>query len=578
MSPGRALSAASTQTRRPTFRPAARRSPTASLADGSHTFEVRATDPAGNTDPTPASRTFTVDTVPPDTTITGGPRGAHQRPNPDLHLLLRRGRLDLRVPPRLRRRSRLQRSGDRPHPSASLSDGTHTFEVRATDPAGNTDPTPASRGLHRRHRRRPDTTINRRPERLAPTTPPRPSPSPPRRPARASSAASTPTPSPPAARRDDPHAAPRSDGTHTFEVRATDPAGNTDPTPASARLHGRHRARPDTTITRRPERAAPTTRPRPSPSPPRRPGLDLRVPHRLRRLRRLQLREHPHARRPRSRTASHTFEVRATDPAGNTDPTPGLARLHASTPRRRNTTIDRRPSGRHQRPDPDLHLLLRGGRLDLRVPLRLRRLRACAALRQRPTPTSTSLSDSSHTFEVRATDPAGNTDPTPGLARASRVDTVPPNTTITGGPSGATNDPTPTFTFSSSEAGLDLPVQARLRRLCAPAARRRPPRTSRTAPTPSTSAPPTRPATSTPPRPPHLHGPNRRGQRLGHDPRGHGGAGGQGQPGDHPALRLDPAGHRPPRAAPTRAPASTRARAAPEAATTPPTAPPPGSP
>jgi glucose/arabinose dehydrogenase len=35
------------------------------LAPGSHTFEVRATDPAGNTDPTPATRTWTIEVPPP---------------------------------------------------------------------------------------------------------------------------------------------------------------------------------------------------------------------------------------------------------------------------------------------------------------------------------------------------------------------------------------------------------------------------------------------------------------------------------------------------------------------------------
>jgi secreted trypsin-like serine protease len=41
--------------------PGASHTPAAPLADGAHTFEVRATDPPDNIDPTPASRSFTVD-------------------------------------------------------------------------------------------------------------------------------------------------------------------------------------------------------------------------------------------------------------------------------------------------------------------------------------------------------------------------------------------------------------------------------------------------------------------------------------------------------------------------------------
>src|SRR5690349_24941913 len=43
------------------------------LADGSHTFDVRAIDQAGNVDQSAASSSWTVDTTPPTTTITQSP-------------------------------------------------------------------------------------------------------------------------------------------------------------------------------------------------------------------------------------------------------------------------------------------------------------------------------------------------------------------------------------------------------------------------------------------------------------------------------------------------------------------------
>ncbi|WP_163110787.1 hypothetical protein, partial [Acinetobacter baumannii] len=43
------------------------------LGDGAHTFDVRATDAAGNVDASPATFGWTVDTAAPNTTITAQP-------------------------------------------------------------------------------------------------------------------------------------------------------------------------------------------------------------------------------------------------------------------------------------------------------------------------------------------------------------------------------------------------------------------------------------------------------------------------------------------------------------------------
>ena len=125
---------------------------TAALADGTHTFQVRALAPSGAPDPTPASQTFVVDTTRPDTNITGGPINSVSSTTADVHVHVERGRLDVPVLARRRRVRRLPGQLHRP-----LA-GRHTFQVRATDAAGNIDPTPASQGLdgrHRRARRRP---------------------------------------------------------------------------------------------------------------------------------------------------------------------------------------------------------------------------------------------------------------------------------------------------------------------------------------------------------------------------------------------------------------------------------------
>jgi virginiamycin B lyase len=115
--------------------------PAAALADGSHTFEVRATDPGGNTDPTPASRTFTVDTTPPDTTITGGPSGGTNDPTPTFTFASSESGSSFEC----KLDSGSFASCASPKTTSHLADGSHTFSVRATDESGNVDGTPASR-------------------------------------------------------------------------------------------------------------------------------------------------------------------------------------------------------------------------------------------------------------------------------------------------------------------------------------------------------------------------------------------------------------------------------------------------
>ena len=102
------------------------------LADGSHTVRIHATDAAGNTGPD-ATRTWTVDTVKPVTTITNGPPSVTNQTNATFTFTVDDGTAT----------SACSLDGSAFAPCTSpktyngLSDGPHTVRIHATDPAGN---------------------------------------------------------------------------------------------------------------------------------------------------------------------------------------------------------------------------------------------------------------------------------------------------------------------------------------------------------------------------------------------------------------------------------------------------------
>jgi hypothetical protein len=107
------------------------------LVDGSHSFSVRATDPTGNS--SNAARSFAVDTDAPETRITKHPRDRTRsekakfkfrsdEPGATFECKLDKRRFRPCTSPRRYKR---------------LDESKHRFLVRATDAAGNTDPSPA---------------------------------------------------------------------------------------------------------------------------------------------------------------------------------------------------------------------------------------------------------------------------------------------------------------------------------------------------------------------------------------------------------------------------------------------------
>jgi hypothetical protein len=112
------------------------------LAQGAHTFAVQARDSAGNLDPTPATRTWTVDTVAPETVLDpSGPSGNTTAATATFTFSSEPGavfncRLDNQA---------INTSCTSPVTYSGLSLGQHTFRVWARDAVHNTDPSPELR-------------------------------------------------------------------------------------------------------------------------------------------------------------------------------------------------------------------------------------------------------------------------------------------------------------------------------------------------------------------------------------------------------------------------------------------------
>ena len=108
------------------------------LADGTHTFYVRARDATGRVDPTPASRTFVVDTQAPPVTIDSAPSAPTSDPRPAFAF----SSLDDAAAFTCSIDTGTEAFGPCSGPGADqaatdLADGAYTFRVTATDAAGN---------------------------------------------------------------------------------------------------------------------------------------------------------------------------------------------------------------------------------------------------------------------------------------------------------------------------------------------------------------------------------------------------------------------------------------------------------
>ncbi|MEN9980203.1 MAG: hypothetical protein ABIK38_07710 [candidate division WOR-3 bacterium] len=132
------------------------------LGEGSHTFEVRAIDPAGNPDPSPELYSWTIDTIAPETNLTSFPANPTQSQDASFTFNCNEASCAFEC--------QLDSGGwsgcTSPASYSGLSEGIHNFQVRAIDSALNPDPSQAIYSW-KVDRTAPETIITENPPALA---------------------------------------------------------------------------------------------------------------------------------------------------------------------------------------------------------------------------------------------------------------------------------------------------------------------------------------------------------------------------------------------------------------------------
>nr|HEX4317278.1 Ig-like domain-containing protein [Kofleriaceae bacterium] len=395
------------------------------LADGSHTFTVHATDPAGNVGT--GAKTWTIDTQAPVVTITTHPTNPTNQTSATFTFTSNDPAATLAC----KLDGGTFAACSSPDTLTGLADGSHTFTVQATDTAGNTgnasftwvvDTTP------------PVVTIT----------------SGPANPTNSTSATFTFTSNDPAAALTcsldsgtfAACSSPKTvtglaDGSHTFTVHATDTAGNVG---SAAKTWTVDTTAPVVTITSHPtnpSNSASATFAFTTTDGTLQCKLDggafaaCSSPDTLTGL----------------ADGSHTFTVQATDTAGNVGSASFTWTVDTTAP---TVTITSGPANPSNSTSATFTFTSNDGTATLTCSLDGATFTACSSPK-----TVTGLADGSHTFTVHATDTAGNVG---SASRTWTVDTTPPVVTITSHPTNPSNSASATFAFTASDGTLQCKV------------------------------------------------------------------------------------------------------------------------